>query len=58
MILLCASVRPMRRFKGGFRDAHQDAQLLDGIKAAWGNIFSRLAESFSEGLLGGNRPGG
>jgi hypothetical protein len=48
----------MRCFKGGFRDAHQDAQLLDGIKATWGNIFSQLAESFSEGLLGGDCPGG
>ena len=32
--------------------------ILNGIKLTWNNLFSRLAESFSEGALTGDYPGG
>jgi hypothetical protein len=32
-------------------------RFLEGIKATWSNVFSRLAETFSEGFLAGDSPG-
>jgi hypothetical protein len=32
-------------------------RILDGIKVTWNNVFSRLAETFSEGFLAGDSPG-
>ncbi len=31
-------------------------RFLDGIKVSWNNVFSRLAETFSEGFLAGDSP--
>jgi hypothetical protein len=40
------------------RAQEQFKQILNGIKATWNNIFSQLAESFSEGFLAGDSPAG
>jgi hypothetical protein len=47
-MLIAILQRAEEQFKG----------ILDGIKATWNNIFSQLAESFSEGFLAGDSPGG
>ncbi len=47
-MLIAILQRAEEQFKG----------VLDGIKATWNNIFSQLAENFSEGLLAGDHPGG
>ena len=47
-LLIAILQRAEEQFKG----------ILDGIKATWNNIFSQLAQSFSEGFLAGNSPGG
>jgi len=38
------------------REQEQFKRILNGIKATWNNIFSQLAESFSEGALAGDWP--
>jgi hypothetical protein len=38
------------------RERERFKRILDWIKAIWNNIFSHLAESFSEGSLAGDNP--
>ena len=40
------------------RAEQQFKRIRDGIKVTWNNIFSQLAESFSEGALAGDNPNG
>jgi len=57
--LFCAAVALFDMMIAILQRAQQSFKaILDGIKLTWNNLFSRLAESFPEGALTDESPGG